>query len=451
MTVATDLSELQEKLADARKVLTTKVGANSDIVKSTEIVEGVLRFKGDDAEKARTDFNENLKAIKELKAFIDGAEVTLGEKEFLSRPANAPVGPGVNVPDGLWVPGMGNTMRKSVGQMVIDSDEFKSLAGGRNGYTMQIPTSLKVGDLPSFYRGQKDVYSALPSGSPGSFGIVQRDPLVQRQRRTARVRDLFAVQKTNASVIEFFRQTGFVNNASPVAERNAGNSDFAAKPHSTISFVGESTNIRTIAHWEAAHRNALADEPQLRGIIDTELLYGLALVEDAQILSGTGTSEDLPGVLNDPDIQDYSWSEGPASAHENKADALRRAATLVTLAYYEPTGVVVHDSDWEDMELLKDDNGQYLLAVSIALGGEPRVWRMPVVSTPAMPVGTALVGAFGLAAQLYDREDATIRVAEQHADFFIKNAVVILAEERLGLAMKRPEAFVEVTFDHAPT
>ena len=102
------------------------------------------------------------------------------------------------------------------------------------------------------------------------------------------------------------------------------------------------------------------------------------------------------------------------------------------------------------MELTKDANGQYLIAVSVALGGEPRVWRIPLIETPAIDEGVALVGAFGQGAQLYDREQASIRVSEQHADFFIRNAIVILAEQRLALAVKRPESFVRVSFDSAP-
>ena len=131
--------------------------------------------------------------------------------------------------------------------------------------------------------------------------------------------------------------------------------------------------------------------------------------------------------------------------------AIRRAATLSFLAYYEPTGVVLHPNDWEDIELSKDEQGQYLVAVSVALGGQPRLWRMPVVDTPAIAEGTALIGAFGTGAQLYDREQASIRISEQHADFFVRNAIVILAEQRLALAVKRPEAFVKVTFDAAPS
>ena len=192
----------------------------------------------------------------------------------------------------------------------------------------------------------------------------------------------------------------------------------------------------------------------MRSIIDNELLYGLRLTEDNQILSGSGTGEDLAGILNNSSIQTYTWSSGyfgSTAQADTKADAVRRAATLAYLAYYEPTGIIVHPSDWEDMELQKNSQGTYLLAVSVAGGAESRIWRIPVIDTPAITAGTALIGAFGTGAQLYDREAASIRISEQHSDFFVRNAVVVLAEERLALAVKRPESFVKVTFDQAPS
>ena len=89
--------------------------------------------------------------------------------------------------------------------------------------------------------------------------------------------------------------------------------------------------------------------------------------------------------------------------------------------------------------------------MSVAGGAESQIWRIPVIDTPAIASGTALIGAFGTGAQLYDREAATIRISEQHSDFFVRNALVILAEERIALAVKRPESFVKVTFDAAPS
>ena len=64
--------------------------------------------------------------------------------------------------------------------------------------------------------------------------------------------------------------------------------------------------------------------------------------------------------------------------------------------------------------------------------------------------GDALVGAFGLGARLWDREQGAIRVSDSHAEYFTQNMVAVLAEERVALTIYRPEAFVAVTFDHAP-
>jgi len=409
----------------------------------------------------KTAFDKNMQDIREIKSLIAGLE-TMGEVDSWSRQPQGDSVASVYAAAANEIKGLSSREIKSIGEMFVDSPEFKALANGRNGANMVAPWQAAV-SLTTY--NVKDVYSALPSGTPGSFGTIQRDPIVTPPTRTKRVRDLFPTRTTTAAVIEYFRQVGFTSIAAPgvsassystnnaaaaVAERSGG--AFGLKPQSSFQFVGEQAAVRTLAHWEAAHRNVLADEPQLRSIIDNELMYGLRLLEDNQILNGDGTGENLLGVLQTPGIQTYNWSDGATSpVPDTKADALRRAATLSFLAYYEPTGIVVHPNDWEDIELTKDTNGQYLIAVSVAMGGEPKVWRMPLVDTPAMTEGKALVGAFGTGAQLYDREQASIRISEQHSDFFVRNAIVILAEQRLALAVKRPEAFVEVTFDNEPS
>ena len=325
---------------------------------------------------------------------------------------------------------------KSLADSFLDSAEFKAFQANPHG----------TGE--AFELEQKDLYTALPGTVTNlGFGQSQRDPMVLRQHRTSRVRDLFPVQGTNANLIEFYKVTGFTNNAAPVAERASG--AFGLKPQSSLTFAPDQAIVRTIAHWEAAHRNVLDDEPQLRGIIDNELLYGLRLQEDFQILQGDGTGENLQGILTRSDTQTYAWSDGPA-ASDTKVDAARRAITKVLLANYEATGLVTHPLDWEDMELTKDAQDRYIVTIGVAIGAEQRLWRLPVVDTPAMPEGTFLTGAFGLGVQLYDRAAPSIRMADQHSDFFIRNALVVLAEQRLTVAVKRPEALVVGTFDSAP-
>lgn len=447
------MSQDKARVEELQSALRTKMADNKAIADSFKIEDGTVVV----STEQKSAFDKNMRDIKEIKSLLGDLQTMDNVDNWSSQPAADSVG-SAYAASSADINQLSSREIKSIGQMFTDSPEFKALNGGRNGANMPAPWQISA-SLTSY--NVKDVFSGMPSGSMARgadavFGSIQRDSIVIPPMRTKRVRDLFPVRKTNAQVIEYFRQLGFTtltgggtNNAAPVAERSGGN--FAAKPQSSFNFIGEQAPVRTLAHWEAAHRNVLADEPQLRSIIDNELMYGLRLLEDSQILNGDGTGENLLGVLNTPNIQEYSWSEGAVlPVADTKADSIRRAATLSYLAYYEPSGVVLHPNDWEDIELTKDKNGQYLIAVSVAMGGEPKVWRMPLVDTPAIAEGTALVGAFGTGAQLYDREEASIRISEQHSDFFVRNAIVVLAEQRLALAVKRPEAFVKVTFDGAP-
>lgn len=438
----------ESRLKELQTALREKTAQNREIADNFRVEDGTVIV----SEGQKSAFDANMKDIKEIKSLIDGMEQMREIEEWGSKADGTSVAAEVAAGQAsqLWTP-----QAKSLGQLFMESEEFKSLNGGKNGVNMPAPFVLEKSDVGAMW-GQKDVYSDLPTGNPSRFGTIQRDDMVLPPTRTRRVRDLFPVRTTTAAVIEYFQMRGFttpntnaVNAASTVAERAGGN--FGMKPQSEFEFVGQQSPIRTLAHWEAAHRNVLADEPQLRAIIDNELLYGLRLQEDYQILSGDGNGENLLGVLN-AGVQEYAWSDGAvAPVPDSKGDAIRRAATLAFLAYYEPSGVVLHPNDWEDIELTKNENGTYLMAMSMQVGAEARIWRMPIVDTPAMPEGTALVGAFGTGAQLYDREQASIRISEQHADFFVRNAIVILAEQRLALAVKRPESFVKIDFDEAPS
>jgi HK97 family phage major capsid protein len=79
-------------------------------------------------------------------------------------------------------------------------------------------------------------------------------------------------------------------------------------------------------------------------------------------------------------------------------------------------------------------------------GNMPNIWGIPVVATNTLPVGKFLVGAFDMAAGIFDRMNATVEVSRSHSDNFTKNMVTILAEERLALAIFRPASLVYGTF-----
>jgi hypothetical protein len=437
-----------ERLNELKSVLDSKVAAQEDLASSFEIKKN--EAKGEDQPETTihidpaklVEYRKNAAEMKDIKGLIEAEEISIGVKRFVETPAVDSAA--LAASGGYALP-----ERKSLnlGQAFTQSEEFKAFQ--ESGlYTMpeefSFQGSLTKGAM--FDPETKDVHTEMVTPvTPLGWGSTERAPFVPTPQRTVRVRDLFPARGTNSNLIDYFRATGFeaANAASVVAERDGG--AFALKPQTGLSFESRSAPVRTIAHWEAAHRNVIGDEPQLQGIINNELMYGLRLTEDDQILNGTGTGEDLTGLLVDADVQTYSGSSGPAT--DTDIDAIRRAMTLVMLANYEATGIVVHPTDWEGMELIKDSQDRYIATVSVAVGAVQNLWRLPVVATPAIAENTALVGAFGLGAQLYDREVSNIRISESHSDFFVRNAVVVLAEQRLALAITRPESFVSVVLD----
>lgn len=424
----------KSRVAELKSALTKRLDEIEEGMNLGVKVDGSnVEMSADTADKIRGLMSE----AGEIKGLIAAEAFAAETKAWMSEPTSQSVALDAPV----------KMSRKSLGEMFTESNEFKALIAS-GGATMAAPFELEVVDLPR--SGQKDVWGGNGSASyTRNMGTIQFDAPVPRAMRRIRVRDLFPVVTTSANLIDYFKVVGYAaggtgGNAASVADYAGG--QFGLKPKSNLVFQSQQAPVRTIAHWEAAHRNVLDDVPALQGVINNELLYGLQLEEDRQILSGSGSNDELLGVLNTSSIQTYTMASG-----EQKADALRRAATKVMLAYYEPTGYVIHPYDWEDVELQKGTgDGQYMLVTNVAIGAQAQVWRQPVVETPAMPEGTFLTGAFGLGAQLYDRQQANVRIAEQHADFFVRNAVAILAEERLALAVKRPESFVKGTFSDAP-
>jgi len=104
---------------------------------------------------------------------------------------------------------------------------------------------------------------------------------------------------------------------------------------------------------------------------------------------------------------------------------------------------VCSDHNVERWDQLKDGYNQYLLTDPRTSGGIPNLWgSVPVVESEACPAGTALLGDFRKAV-LFDREDVQVSVGTADQDF-IRNIVRLLAETRLGFAVTRPAAFVEV-------
>jgi HK97 family phage major capsid protein len=318
---------------------------------------------------------------------------------------------------------------KSAGYQVVENDAVKSfMADQRSGQRISVDIE------------QKAIISSLTTDANGSAGdlvVPQRVDLVPGVERRMTVRDLLTPGRTSSGSIQYPKETGYTNAAATHTE--TGGTD---KPQSDIKFDIVTAAVTTIAHWVLATRQILDDAPMLQSYIDGRLRYGLAYAEEAQLLNGGGTGTDLNGVYTQATA---STANLALIALPTKIDVIRVAMLQAALAEFPPSGIVLHPTDWMTIETTKDTVGRYIIG-DPASNAQPRLWGLPVVATQAMTTDKFLVGAFKLGAQIFDRQDARVEISTEDDTNFRKNLVTILAEERLALAVYRPEAFVKGDF-----
>lgn len=309
---------------------------------------------------------------------------------------------------------------RTAGERFIEDDQFKAFAAQTR------PRGRVLVDV-------KDITSLTTDAAGSAGALIQADRrglMVELPQRRLTVRSLLLPGNTVSNSIEYEQEKLFTNNAAPVAEG-------ALKPQSELQFIDAVANVRTIAHWMRTSVQILADAPALRSIIDQRLRYGLAAVEEQQLLNGSGTGQNILGLVTAA----TAFAAPGGLVATSQIDIVRLMILQAALAEYPPNGIVMNPIDMAAIEMAKDGDGRYLI-------GNPQgtinkaLWGLPVVETQAMGVDKALVGAFNLAAQIFDRQDATVDVSTEDQDNFVKNKVTIRAEERLALAIYRPQAIV---------
>lgn len=318
---------------------------------------------------------------------------------------------------------------KSFGQQFIESESVQM-------FLSDVTAGRRVGCEV------KAIITSTPTpglGAAGGLVVPTRDETFVGPQRRLRVRDLLPTIQVSSGSVEYARRKTFTNAAANVAEG-------ALKPQSDLEYQLVTEAIRTIAHWVLASRQILDDAPQLKGLIDTDLLYGLGYAEELQLLHGTGAGTDLNGIYT----QAANFAAGSlVIPTATKLDVIGAAILQNALAEEPVTGIVVHPADWTEMRLLKNADGEYVMGPPGA-DVEPRLFGVSTVVTQAMLAGKFLVGNFERAT-LYDRMSARVEVSTEDSDNFRKNLVTVLAEERIGLAVKNPTAFVKGDFAAAKT
>jgi HK97 family phage major capsid protein len=291
--------------------------------------------------------------------------------------------------------------------------------------------------------------TVLFGGSATSGGaFVQNDVqgrVVDLLQREINILDLIPRLQTSSDTIEYVQQSTFTNAAAFTAEASGSalTGTDGRKPESALTYATVTAPVKTLAHWLPVTNRMLADAPGIRGVINSQLLLGLQLVLEAQVISGDGSGENLTGILNTANVQVM------ARGALNEVDALFTARTMSrTGGKLPPTAIVMNPVDYQQVRLLRENAasatlGQYLMGPPNTLG-VPTVWGLPVIESENIAADTVLVGNWQQGVSIFDREQSAIRVGMIN-DQLIRNQQTILAESRLAFVVWRPSAFVRIT------
>lgn len=395
----------------------------AEVEKEYKQVQKDLKSVGDDLKAFAEQSQKELKAASqvsaETKASVDALLTTQGE-------LNARLQAAEQLLAKVEANGGGEPARpQSWGEQVLAAEAFQNFRPN-SGSRLHIPIQASV---------QSD------QGSAGNIVRPDRVPgIVPQGEQRLLIRDLLRWGRTTSNSVEFVRETGFTNNAAPVDEAPSD-----PKPQSQLTFEPASASVATIAHWILATKQVLADVSMMQSHIDGRLRYGLKLVEEAQLLKGSGVGLNIHGIHT----QATSYANpGVTVQAETMIDRLRLAMLQVTLADYAADGFVLNPIDWAGIELTKDQENRYIFANVMQLAG-PTLWGRPVVPTKSMDAGEFLTGAFSMGAEGWDREDVQVIVSLEDSDNVRKNMVTLLCEERVALTVYRPESFVKGEFEVA--
>ena len=360
--------------------------------------------KGDFTEEQIAEVNELGERIKSIRAEI--ASNDAGQETLKAIAAQPNEGNGDDLDDDA--PAAGGMKAGSV----------LSLKGNA-GLARKIATGMLT---PSGVGGRK---ALTPAGE--SVGAVH----VALGKRAAGLLDLIPVIANSPSRFEYIRQTLREMNAAPVAPGTT-------KPTSRFAFDPVKGDLTVVAHLsDPVDQYLLQDLDGLEQFVRSELIYGLVIALESQLLSGDGTGVNFEGILATEGIRNQSFAV-------DQITTTRKAITQLESEGLEPTGFCFSPTDWETIELTRTDgSGQLEMTNSPVDRAARRLHGVPVAVSAGLADGQGVLLSRDSVALRTDAGIA-VRWSENVSDDFSKNQIRARAELRAAPQISRPDGVVMI-------
>lgn len=291
------------------------------------------------------------------------------------------------------------------GDQFIDSDAFKNYPGAGTSQRVAVPSMLDDGYQQRAAIGTGDVPLQQPYiWTPPTPATLT--PLLQ------------VVGKTTVSTNAVSWVQWAPNPMAPAPVVAEG----ALKTEATMTATAVSDTLDTYATYKEITRQALEDVPQIRQTVEARLRQSVMMAMEGIVVTAL-TAATIPPTTG---VSGTSLLE-----------AIRVGTAMVQAAGYNPNAVALNPADWAGIDIA-------IMAGTLngaAVNGS--LWGMRLVAVPALTQGTAYVGDFSTGVMLFSRSTTDVYLSDSHADNFLRNILVLLAEQRALATVPEPNALAE--------
>jgi len=353
------------------------------------------------------------------------------------------------------MPGVAMDRPKSLGEMFVEDEAYKGLIDSgvlQSDNAGFKSAAVRDSDL-RFRKAASDLIHSNTNGPADALVRPQYWPgILPLPERELVIRDLFSQGPISSDTLIYAQQSARDSGVAAVGQAADTITDTAAgglKPQSSLAWTEKTATVKNVATWMAVTRQTLQDAGVVQTLIDNQGRLMLDRYIDDQLINGNGVGPNISGLLAQVGVQTLDLTG------VDNLDGVRTAIrmTRTGLARAASDTIVLNPIDSEEFDLLKDGNNNYR-------GGNPignfnfdaSIWRLRRVESEAVAEGTAIVGGFRVGASVLQRTPTQVFTTDSHSDFFVRNLVVVLFEERLAMPVWWPSAFVKVTLgEWSPT
>lgn len=288
-----------------------------------------------------------------------------------------------------------------------------------------VSRGMKPGRMSCRVNLDGSIRAALVNEGRGNVGDTEYPRFIERNSNVPlvlprlRLLDALPSRPVTGDAVEFIQLTATGEAAEQVLEGDL-------KAEIDMEGTLHTANIATIAAWTSASRQVLSDTNGLASKIDTLIRYKVLGKLEGLLVNGVGGNGKILGLI--PQATAFAPTIG-----QKPADRIGESLVSQAEDGYQPNLVVMNPLDWFRLQITRTNttDDEYVFG-SPTSPIAPSLWNTTVVATPHMTEGQALTIDTSFVTVL-DRQQASVLVATEHADYFVRNLIAILGELRAGL------------------